>query len=295
MNFRKLIDHYRYSKEQALGVMSLFVVIVVLQLCYYYMDFNKIVVTTPEKQLWISKQTIIDSLKSNVESTRPTIFPFNPNFISDYKGYQLGMSVAEIDRLLAFRKSNKYVNSASDFQKVTLVSDSLLAIISPFFKFPDWVKNKSVTNYIKFKVHEKFAKAEKIVVADINAATQEDLMKVYGVGQVLSDRILKLRETIGGIVSMDQMNDVWGLTPDVVDKLKVSFKIVKVPEVKKININNASIKELAQFMYFKNGLAREIVIYRSMNGDFVNIEDLTKIKGFPVEKRNIIALYLDFH
>jgi DNA uptake protein ComE-like DNA-binding protein len=37
------------------------------------------------------------------------------------------------------------------------------------------------------------------------------------------------------------------------------------------------------------------IIYRSMNGDIKNIEDLTKIKGFPVEKANIIALYLDFN
>jgi DNA uptake protein ComE-like DNA-binding protein len=93
---------------------------------------------------------------------------------------------------------------------------------------------------------------------------------------------------------MDQMSDVWGLSPEVIDKIKMSFKVVTIPVIKKIDINNASIKELGQFMYFKNGLAREIVIYRSMNGDFANIEDLTKIKGFPVEKRNIIALYLDF-
>jgi hypothetical protein len=39
-------------------------------------------------------------------------------------------------------------------------------------------------------------------------------MEVFGVGQVLSDRILKERN-VGGIVSMDQMND-WGLTPEVV-------------------------------------------------------------------------------
>jgi DNA uptake protein ComE-like DNA-binding protein len=29
---------------------------------------------------------------------------------------------------------------------------------------------------------------------DINSATQEDLMKVYGIGQVLSERILKMKE-----------------------------------------------------------------------------------------------------
>jgi hypothetical protein len=31
-----------------------------------------------------------------------------------------------------------------------------------------------------------------------------------------------------------------------------------------------------------------------MNGDIKNIEDLIKIKGFPVDKAKIIGLYLDF-
>ena len=73
------------------------------------------------------------------------------------------------------------------------------------------------------------------------------------------------------------------------------FKISVLPKLKKIDINNASLKELSQFYYFKYAIAKEIVTYRSMNGDFKNIEDLTKIKGFPVDKAKIIALYLDFN
>jgi DNA uptake protein ComE-like DNA-binding protein len=294
MDRKKALDYFRFSKEQAVGVLSLFVVIVVLQLCYLYMDFNTLAVDTPAKQSWMSNQVIVDSLKSASSRAHPAMYPFNPNFVSDYKGYKLGMSVTEIDRLLAFRKQNKYVNSSLEFQKVTLVSDSLLKSMSPFFKFPDWVKNKRSDTYPIYKDTKALAKSENVVLKDINSATQEDLMRVYGIGQVLSERILKLKEAVGGIVSMDQMNDVWGLSPEVVNKLKLSFKVVKVPDIKKIDVNNASIKELAQFTYFKYSLAREIVIYRSMNGDFANIEDLTKIKGFPVEKANIIALYLDF-
>ena len=50
-----------------------------------------------------------------------------------------------------------------------------------------------------------------------------------------------------------------------------------------------------QFPYFsKYQLAKSIVTYRSMNGEIKNIEDLTKIKDFPVEKANIIVLYLEF-
>jgi DNA uptake protein ComE-like DNA-binding protein len=224
----------------------------------------------------------------------PEIYPFNPNFITDYKGYKLGMSVAEIDRLLAFRKENKYVNSAKDFQKVTLVSDSLLNSIEPYFKFPEWVKNKKSTVQYSYSSKIISSKKEKFILLDINQATQEDLIKIYGIGEVLSLRILKFKESLGGFVSMKQMEDVWGLSPEVVESLNSRFKVFSVPDVKKIDINNASLKELAQFPYFKYALAKEIVSYRSMYGDIKNASDLTKIKGLSIDKTNIIALYLTF-
>ena len=117
-------------------------------------------------------------------------------------------------------------------------------------------------------------------------------MKVYGIGEAISDRILKQKEVFGQFVSMEQMNDVWGLSPEVIEKLNQSFKVVN-PKPKKININNASIKELGQFPYFKYPISKNIVTYRSMNGD-LKIEDLTNIKAFPVDKIKIIALYLEF-
>jgi len=105
--------------------------------------------------------------------------------------------------------------------------------------------------------------------------------------------MLFLTELLGAFVSMEQMNDVWGLSPEVVDKLNQDFKIAIPPKPNKININNASIKELGQFPYFRYPISKNIVTYRSMNGD-VKIEDLSKIKGFPVDKIKIIALYLEF-
>jgi DNA uptake protein ComE-like DNA-binding protein len=200
------------------------------------------------------------------------------------------MSVEEIDRLLAFRKQNKFVNSASEFQAVTKVSDSLLKAISPYFKFPDWVKNKN--NYQPFE-NKNYSKAEKVIVLDINQATKEDLMKVYGIGEKISDRILAEKEKYGGFVSMEQMQFVWGLSPEVIENLNKYFEVKSAPKIKRININNASVKELSQFPFFKYALAKDIVIYRSMNGD-IKTEDLSKIKGFPIDKIKIIALYLEF-
>lgn len=286
---------FNFSKDQRKGIVFLFIIILGLQLCIFFIDFSNIRSTSPEQQNWLSLQKNTDSLKLNKPKTTYKVYPFNPNFITDFKGYKLGMTTAQIDRLLAFRKQGKFANSPQEFQKVTGISDSLLSSMEPFFKFPDWVTNKN-TNHTSGWVDyskNKYNKTEKkITVLDINSATKEDLMKVYGIGDVLSDRILKQKEIYGEFVSMDQLNDVWGISPEVSEKLNQAFKVIN-PKPKKININNASIKELGMLPFFKYPISKNIVTYRSMNGD-IKIEDLTKIKDFPVDKIKIIALYLEF-
>ena len=280
-----------YSKSQRIGIITFFMIIIVAQGFYYFWDFSDLNKVDKAKSKWLANQSIIDSLKLDNKNFKATIYPFNPNFITDFKGYKLGMSVEEIDRLLAFRKQNKFVNSATEFQDVTKVSDSLLKAISPYFKFPDWVNSKK-ENYQSF-AKKDFRKPNNIVVLDINQATKEDFMKVYGIGDKISDRILEQKLKLGSFVSMAQMQDIWGLSPEVIEKLNTSFEIKSSPNIKKININTASVKELSQFPFFKYQLAKDIVIYRTMNGD-INVENLSKIKGFPVEKIKIIALYLEF-
>lgn len=282
-----------FSKSQKIGVILFFGIIITLQGFYFFYNFSLPKMDDKAKKDWLANQTSVDSLKLLAlnSTSKKTIYPFNPNFITDFKGYRLGMKVEEIDRLLAFRKENKYVNSAAEFQSVTKVSDSLLNVISPYFKFPDWVKNKK-SNYQPF-TKKDFASKEKLIVLDINAATKEDLMKVYGIGDKISERILNEKEKYGCFLSMEQMSDIWGLSPEIIEKLNTSFTIKTTSNPKKININKASSKELAQFPFFRYQLSKDIVTYRSMNGD-LSIEDLTKIKGFPSDKIRIIALYLEF-
>ncbi len=291
MTLETLKSYFKFTTSQRSGIFILLSLIITIQLIYFFVDFATLEKPNREKQQWLSLQSEIDSLKENKNEEYPKIYPFNPNFITDFKGYKLGMSVAEIDRLLAFRKTNQYVNSAKEFQAVTKVSDSLLQVIAPYFKFPDWVTNKK--QYVPYEKHN-FDKKPKLVVLDINQATLEDLKKVYGIGDGLSERILKEKEKFGNFVSMEQMKAIWGLSPEVVQKLNESFKISSTPNIKKININTASIKELSAFPYFRFPISKNIVTYRSMNGEIKNSADLIKIKDFPVDLVNIIVLYLEF-
>ena len=262
-------------------------------------DFTPTETTNPEEKKWLSLSSRIESSKEKNTTYKFKVYPYNPNFITDFKGYKLGMTTAQIDRLFAFRKLGKFANSPKEFQAVTGISDSLLAVMSPNFKFPDWVNNKSENNYQDYQNNknskfQKFPEKEKLIVKDINLATKEDLMKISGIGDAISDRILGQKLNFKAFVSMEQMNEIYGLTPDVIQKLNVNFQIINQPNLEKVDINNASVKELTKFPYFKYQIAKNIVIYRSMNGEIKNIAELSEIKDFPVDKIKIIALYLQF-
>ena len=287
----KLKSYFIFSKSHRSGIVLLLILMVLVQLFYYFIS-NQIPATS-EDTSWLLAQNEIDSLKQNRSFKKDTIYPFNPNFITDYKGYKLGMSVQEIDRLHQFRAQNKYVNSAVEFQKVTKVSSDLLQKISPYFKFPDWVTNKSATSYKKFQMYPSKEKVA-IIQKDINAATKEDLIAVYGIGEKLADKILNEKEKFGGFVSMEQFQFIWGISPEAIEDLQKRFFVKNTSSILKVAINELSIKELAKFPYFNYALAKEIVIYRSMNNGIKEISDLTKIKGMPNEKIKIIALYLEF-
>jgi DNA uptake protein ComE-like DNA-binding protein len=282
---------FLYTTKQRMGIFLLFLLIIFTQAIYYLWSSSSVPIDDKTDREWLALQSHIDSLKNVKVDSKPTIYPFNPNFITDVKGYRLGMTVDELNRLFDFRKKNKYVNSAKEFQEVTGVSDSLLTAISPFFKFPDWV-NQPKKEFKKFE--NKNVESKSKIRIDINIATQEDLIKVYGVGPALSERIIKQRDALGGFLSMEQLAFIWGLNPDVIENLNKNFFVVPTSEIKKIKINDLSIKELSKFPYFNYTIAKEIVTYRSMKGDIQNVDDLTKINGFPVEKLKIITLYLEF-
>ncbi|ANW95171.1 hypothetical protein AXE80_02210 [Wenyingzhuangia fucanilytica] len=226
-------------------------------------------------------QSELDSIASLDEVINTKINPFNPNYLSDYKAYQLGMTVEQIDRLMAFRSSGKYINSPADFKRVTQVSDSLLAVMLPYFKFPDWVTKKNVA-----------VKTVKIVVKDINTATQEALVKVKGIGAQRASNIIQYRKLLGGYTYDEQLKEVWGIPKEVLKTLQKEFKVLSKPNIDQLNVNTATVNQLSKIVYINYALAKSIVAYRTEVAEIQDLEELKIIRDFPKDKFNLISLYL---
>ncbi len=232
-------------------------------------------------------QTHIDSLnrEKQREEKKTKIYPFNPNFLTDYKGYQLGMTSDEIDRLISYREADNWVNSSSEFQKVTLVSDSLLKEIEPYFKFPDFVKKESASS----KTSESNTTLPK---KDINEATLEELTSISGIGEVLGKRIIHQKNRLGGYLDLIQLKDVWGLKYDVRQKLNERFYANPPENFQKQDLNEITVINLTEIPYFDYELAREVINFRQLNEGIDNFDDLAKIQDFPYHKIDRIKLYL---
>ena len=284
-------SHITFSKQQRYGIFLLLFIIVILQCIYFFWDKRSEVSEIPQQNLEVF-QNEIDSLKAiEIEDSKPKLFPFNPNYITDYKGYSLGMTNEEIDKLHAYRNQNKWINSADDFQKVTGVSDSLRLEISPFFKFPDWVnKTSSTSKVFKQDVNRPLTFNQK---SDLNTATALQLQSIYGIGEKLSVRIIKLRSSFeGGFISDIQLQDVYGLSAEVIENVTQKFTVKTPRVVNKVNLNTASTNDLVQIQHIDYPLAKEILEYRTLHERYNDLDELLKVKGFPLQKLDIIKLYL---
>ena len=274
------------------------IIIIILQIFLFVDPFSSDEIVDVNQPKIVAFQQQIDSLKAvEIENRKPKIYPFNPNYITDAKGEQLGMSLAEIDRLLAFRKTNKFINSKEEFQQVTKVSDSLLNNIAPYFKFPDWVveRNKKlnqVSNKTEKRVVESDGKKNQPSTLDINKASVYDFLTIEGVEEKLAERIINYRSKLQGFSFLTQIYEVFQIDENIANRIASTFTIIEKPIIKKKNINTIEFKELLKNPYVDYELCKKIFEYRDEVAELQNLSELKNIKGFPLDKYDRIVLYL---
>lgn len=286
----KIKSYFVFNSSQRNGILFLLLLVSGFAVINNYIDFTpeNLLDTNSKEVLAVQKE--LDSIRTLLtESNQPKIYPFNPNFITDFKGYKLGMSSEEIDRLLDYRKQNKWINSKEDFKKVTKVSDSFLDQISSYFKFPDWISNPKPKYSDWRKGFKEKTFDQKI---DLNSATQLELKKVNGIGEALSKRIIDYRDKLGGFTNDIQLYEVYGLDYQLTDKVRNDFTVKTPKEIIKMNLNKISASDIATVPGISFELAKRIWEFRVLNERIVDFIELKKIEGLTERKLQGIQLYL---
>lgn len=238
------------SKPQGGAVLILLLLLIGVQL--YRLLVKTSALTPIDLSQAQSYQAQLDSLRLTENAQAPIVYQYNPNYLTDYRAYTLGIPPEAFDKLLRYRQTNSYVNTPKQFQEVTKLSDSLMEKLLPQLKFSKrFVKSKS--------------KGEVLLKKDINKATASDFEEVSGIGAVLSERIVKYRSYLSGFSVLEQCYEVYGLDSLVVQRLWERFEIQSLPEIERLDLTTASLQELEHIPYLNRADARKIIAYRTRN------------------------------
>jgi competence ComEA-like helix-hairpin-helix protein len=72
------------------------------------------------------------------------------------------------------------------------------------------------------QTHGKYVHKKPVTMRiNLNSADSAELVKLYGIGPVLSKRIIKYRNSLGGkFQSVDQLKNVYGLSEETFNSIK---------------------------------------------------------------------------
>jgi competence ComEA-like helix-hairpin-helix protein len=128
---------------------------------------------------------------------------------------------------------------------------------------------------------------------DINLSDTSELVKLPGIGSVLSARIIKYRIYLGGYARVEQLKEVYGLSEETYEMIK-NRVTADSAFIKRININTADYKELSHIRYLEKYEISSIMKYRQLKGKISKMSDLVDNKLITSEKAKKVGSYVRF-
>jgi DNA uptake protein ComE-like DNA-binding protein len=182
------------------------------------------------------------------------------------------------DEILVQTSSNYSENNRAH------VGDSMSAQANNNLQQQSFQQNSSPQNFQPVRERKPFT-------VRANTCDTLDLQQIRGIGSTLSNRIIKYREQLGGFVRKEQLLEVWGIDSARYVQVESAF-IIDKENIRKININMATIRELQNHPYLDYYQAKAIVQTRDQQGFYENIADILKLALIDQETFDLIKEYL---
>jgi len=257
--FQQIKFYFTYHRKDKYGIIVLLVLCAVLlsapEIYYHLVAKQKIIDHINEtnrgfaelvKQFDTASETIYvkEELPAN-QPEEPIAKLIDINTTTAFELTQLkGIGEVFSKRIIKYRNSKSGFDSMEDLKKVYGISDSLYQTLLPHLTFTPKKPAKKQKKFAKkdkernFKSSKQNYEPQKEEVAkaiiDINTATATELKQLKGIGKVLSKRIVKYRDAIGGFQSVEQLNEVYGIEDSLYFTLLDNIEMSKVNKPEKV-------------------------------------------------------------
>jgi len=244
-------------------------------------DFRKIYGVTGQIYTQVSPFLLFEneSTSQKNKTSISELFLFDPNKTTDSEFLRLGFTDKQITTIRKYIDKGGIFRNKADFFKIRVITEKQKS------KLADWIVFESV---------QKASTEGKVVLKtssiEINSADSIQLRQLLGIGSVLSKRIVKYRDLLGGFYSVNQLKEVYGISEPTIQMIQDKIT-VDVSTVKKLDINFADANELSRHPYLKKNLASKIVKFRTKNGSIRDLAILRDSMILNIDEYNRVKPY----
>jgi competence protein ComEA len=149
------------------------------------------------------------------DTIKHELFFFDPNTLSEEGFIKLGLPQKTAHTIINYRNKGGHFKNAEDIRKVYSLSKNDADRIVPYIRI-EGAKDKKEYSYNK-PAYEPSKQYKKI---NINTATAEEWKVFPGIGDAISNRIVKFRSSMGGFKNIEQVGKTYGLSDSVFQAIK---------------------------------------------------------------------------
>lgn len=278
-------DYFSFSRKER----NAFIVLLLIIAGFIYLPN----LFSPKKATTAISQQIKQSVKTSQDNPSPNeneswqtpfsapeqkkkvrLFAFDPNTLDEDGFIALGLPERTARTIINYRNKGGKFRKPDDLRKIYSLKKEDADRIVPYARIES--SNHYSNSYNLYKKEEYSNNRKTVVPIDINTATIEEWKSLPGIGEVLSARIVKFRQSIGGFSSINQVAKTYGLKDSTFQFILPYLKLA-APVVNKININTAFENELMECSVITKDIAQAIIINRKQKGKFQSVEDLKRI------------------
>jgi len=213
-----------------------------------------------------------NSASNNFKNTEGELFYFDPNTISENEWRRLGLRDKTISIIQNYLSKGGRFREAVDIKKIWGLHEDLANRLMPYARIANLPEKK----FDSKNSFEKSYPGKTYRTVNINEADTLALTQLPGIGPKLSQRIIKYRNKLGGFYEVDQIAETFGLPDSTFKKIRVWLQISE-SNIKKININAATLDELKAHPYIRYNLANALIQYRQQHKNYSSVSEIRNI------------------
>ena len=224
---------------------------------------------------------------------------FDPNTVDSLTLVGFGIKAWKVKNFLHYRAAGKVFRSAEDMGKTYGWTEEDVERVAPYVQVVKGYQRVDRPRYVqkekrmerKDVPHDNEPKKfQSLTKVDVNEADTALLRRVPGIGEKISEAIVRYRTRLGGFYAVGQLTEIKIVSPELLEW----FTISPSPSIQQINLNQASFQQLNSHPYITYEQTKALLQYIRLYGKVEDEETLISTGIFTTEELKKLRPYITY-